>query len=216
MTVSEQLDFKNYYVESIYMSANVETGVLTNRSGRRMLALTNDFLVGLHRALSNECGDKVADVLYRCGRKWGRNFGKGLASAWAEFYGVSFKDFPLAFFQSLIAQEFACNGWGILQVEYEHHQQGVLMLMLDGAIMSDIMTDEVTYPVDNLITGILAGMFCVFIERDVDCVQTQSGKQGAGRSIFLMSEPNRIQKLREQNGLLTHEQQLDHLLNVTI
>ncbi len=45
MTVSEQLDFKNYYVERLYMSANVETGVLTNRSGRRMLALTNDFLL---------------------------------------------------------------------------------------------------------------------------------------------------------------------------
>ncbi len=111
MTVSEQLEFKNYYVERLYMSANVETGVLTNRSGRRMLALTNDFLLGLHRALAKECGDKVDQVLYRCGRKWGRNFGKGLADAWAEFYQCGFQEFPLAFFQSLLIQEFACNGW---------------------------------------------------------------------------------------------------------
>lgn len=212
MTVSEQLDFKNYYVERLYMSANVETGVLTNRSGRRMLALTNDFLIGLHRALAKECGDRVSEVLYRCGRKWGRNFGKGLADAWSEFYECSFNEFPLAFFQSLLAQEFACNGWGLLTIDYGHYQRGVLQLNLTGAIMSEITLEEVSYPIDNLTAGILAGMFSIFVGRDLDCRQTQDGKHSDGESIFLMSDPARIQKLNIASELPTHQAQLEFLL----
>ena len=94
MSFPETLEFKNYYVEKQYMVANVETGVLTNRSGRRMLALTNDFLIGLHRALESECGERAGEVLYRCGKKWGKNFGKGLTAEWSRFlrmqlHGVS-------------------------------------------------------------------------------------------------------------------------------
>ena len=213
MTVSETLEFKNYYVERLYMSANVETGVLTNRSGRRMLALTNDFLLGLHRALSKECGDRVSEVLYRCGRKWGRNFGKGLADAWAEFYQSSFDEFPLAFFQSLLMQEFACNGWGLLTIDYSHFQRGVLQLELDGAIMSEITLEDVNYPVDNLTAGILAGMFSIFVHRDLDCVQTQDGQHAEGISLFLMSDPARVQSLQASSGLNAHQEKLDFLLN---
>lgn len=213
MAVSEQLEFKNYYVERLYMSANVETGVLTNRSGRRMLALTNDFLLGLHRALVKECGDKVDGVLYRCGRKWGRNFGKGLTAAWSEFYECSFQEFPLAFFQSLLMQEFASNGWGLLEISYEHHERGVLQLELNGAIMSEITLEEVTYPIDNLTAGILAGMFSIFVGRELDCVQTQDGKQADGTSIFLMSDPLRVQSLQASSGLSTHQEKMDFLLN---
>lgn len=213
MTVSEQLEFKNYYVERLYMSANVETGVLTNRSGRRMLALTNDFLLGLHRALAKECGDKVDEVLYRCGRKWGRNFGKGLADAWAEFYQCGFHEMPLAFFQSLLVQEFACNGWGILSVDYTHYQRGVIRLELDGAIMSEITSETVTYPIDNLTAGILAGMFSIFVARELDCIQTQDGQHANGISIFLMTDPARIQAVQGNEALSTHQETLDFLLN---
>ncbi len=213
MTVSEQLDFKHYYVERLYMSANVETGVLTNRSGRRMLALTNDFLIGLHRALAKECGDGVSGVLYRCGRKWGRNFGKGLAAAWSEFYESDFKEFPLAFFQSLLVQEFACNGWGVLMLDYGHVDRGILLLRLDGAIMSEINEDSVSYPLDNLTAGILAGMCTIFLNRELDCVQTEDGRQADGLSTFLMSDPARVQLLQAQSGLSSHQDKLEFLLN---
>lgn len=216
MTVSEQLDFKHYYVERLYMSANVETGVLTNRSGRRMLALTNDFLLGLHRALAKECGEDVSGVLYRCGRKWGRNFGKGLADAWSEFYECSFREFPLAFFQSLLIQEFACNGWGVLTIDYELVNRGVLQMKLDGAIMSEITDEPVQYPLDNLTAGILAGMCSIFLDRDLDCIQTQDGKQADGISTFLMSDPKRIQAVLSQPGLSTQREKLDFLLNTKI
>src|SRR6056297_1383677 len=102
MAVDVDLEFRDYYQEELYMTADIETGVLYNRSGRRMLALTDDFLIGLHRALEKECGDRAETVIHRCGRKWGRNFGDGLTAEWSEFYGTPFGNFPLAMFQSLL------------------------------------------------------------------------------------------------------------------
>lgn len=215
MTVSESLDFKNYYVEQLYMSANVETGVLTNRSGRRMLALTNDFLLGLHRALEAECGPRVGEVLYRCGKKWGRNFGQGLAAAWSEFYGCAFSEFPIAFFQTLLIQEFACNGWGILWLDYRHYAKGVIELGLKGAIMSAITEKEVDYPVDILTAGILSGMFCNFMQSDIDCMQTQAGRDST-ECLFLLSAAPRIEMLRfESPNLKSHADMLNYLLSTS-
>ncbi len=214
MALSETLEFKNYYVEKLYMVANVETGVLTNRSGRRMLALTNDFLHGLHRALEAECGDKVGEVLYRCGKKWGQNFGQGLADEWSAFYSCTFADFPIAFVQSLLMQEFASNGWGLLDFDYQHYAKGLMQLSIQGAIMSDITDKEVNYPVDILTAGILAGIFTKLLGCDLDCVQSRIGKLNSAASLFLLSSVARIEKLRgNANQLTTHEQILDYLLN---
>ena len=214
MALSETLDFKNYYVEKLYMFANVETGVLTNRSGRRMLALTNDFLHGLHRALEAECGDKVGEVLYRCGKKWGKNFGQGLADEWSAFYACNFADFPIAFVQSLLMQEFACNGWGLLDFDYQHFPQGVLQLSINGAIMSDITEKEVNYPIDILTAGILSGIFTKLLACELDCVQSRVGKLNVAASLFLLSSVSRIEQLRGNlKQLASHEQILDYLLN---
>ena len=81
----DTIPFENYYTEDVYMTADVEAGILYNRSGRRMLALTNDVLVGLHQALASECGERAGEVLQHCGRKWGRNFAQGLDGEWSQF-----------------------------------------------------------------------------------------------------------------------------------
>jgi predicted hydrocarbon binding protein len=93
MPIDLDLEFKDYYSEDAYMVADVETGVLYNRSGRRMLALTDDFLIGFHRAIEKECGSRTPEVLHTCGRRWGINFGTGLAAEWSEFYGRPFANF---------------------------------------------------------------------------------------------------------------------------
>ncbi len=79
--------------------------------------------------------------------------------------------------------------------------------------MSEITEEEVNYPIDNLTAGILAGMFSIFVNRDLDCVQTQDGKHANGISIFLMSDPARVQALQASSGLNAHQEKLDFLLN---
>lgn len=215
MTVSPELEYKNYYVEKLYMKANVETGVIVNRSGRRMIALTNDFLLGLHRALQKECGDRVEQVLHHCGRKWGKNFGKCLDAAWSEFYQCPLQDFPLSFFQSLLVQEFGHNGWGVLEIDYTHFAKGVIGLGLVGAIMAEITEEKLEYPADLLTSGIFAGLFTHFVGKEIESVQTQCAKQGDGEARFLLSDPKRIEQLQKWNTpRKSHQELLDHLLSL--
>src|SRR6056297_425596 len=198
MAAEIDLEFKDYYQEELYMTADVETGVLYNRSGRRMLALTDDFLIGLHRALEKECGDEAAAVIHACGRKWGRKFGEGLTAEWSEFYGHSFREFPLALFQSLLIQEFAHNGWGILDLHYEDFDKGVVWLSLRGAIMAAIRQDAGDSMTDILTAGILGGMYSYFLNREVDCLQSQSEAGGHEESRFVISGKERIEQVRRK------------------
>ncbi len=212
MAVEIDLEFKDYYQEELYMIADVETGVLYNRSGRRMLALTDDFLIGLHRALEKECGDEAAAVIHACGRKWGRKFGEGLTAEWSEFYGHSFREFPLALFQSLLIQEFAHNGWGILDLHYEHFEKGLVWLSLRGAIMAAIRPDAGDTMADILTAGILGGMYSYFLNREVDCLQSQSEANGCEESRFVISSQERIEQVRGKIDASTGHDQIVALL----
>jgi uncharacterized protein len=186
------LAFNDYYAEELYMSADVETGVLYNRAGRRMLALTDDFLIGLHRALEKECAGRASEVMYACGKKWGKNFAVGLGQEWAEFYAADISDFPLAMLESLIVQEFGHNGWGILEFDYQYWDQGVLQLHLDGAIMAELLGDQSSGPADIMTAGILAGMFTHFMNAPLGCVQSESTAQGGNRNRFVLSADQRF------------------------
>jgi predicted hydrocarbon binding protein len=197
MTDTAEIEFRDYYTESLYMTTDLETGVLYNRSGRRMIALTDDFLIGLHKALEAECGEKADQVLAACGRRWGKYFATGLDDEWSQFYGQPAKNFPAAMFHSLLVQEFGHNGWGNIQLHYDHFEQGVLWVSLEGAIMSDIYPTRSERNADVLTTGILAGIFQHFFERELDCLQTQCSAGGHDLSCFVLSSPSRIDSVRE-------------------
>jgi predicted hydrocarbon binding protein len=189
---SETIPFESYYNEEVYMIADVEAGILYNRSGRRMLALTNDFLIGLHRAIDKECGEKSGDVLVHCGKRWGKNFANGLDGEWTQFYGAPTKEFPLAMFHSLLIQEFGHNGWGLLELDYSNINMGIISVSLAGAIMAEIMPEESSEPADLLTAGIFAGIFSHFISRDLDCIQSQCARRGEPQSRFVIASPSRI------------------------
>jgi predicted hydrocarbon binding protein len=208
MPIDLDLEFKDYYSEDAYMVADVETGVLYNRSGRRMLALTDDFLIGFHRAIEKECGARTPAVLHTCGRRWGNNFGTGLAAEWSEFYGRSFREFPTALFQSLLIQEFANNGWGLLELNYEHYRAGIIVVSLKGAIMSAINANESSGMADLLTAGILAGMYSYFLGRELDCMQTQGASLEFDVSRFVISSAPRISKLRLLDPSKMHHDEL--------
>jgi predicted hydrocarbon binding protein len=177
-----------------------------------MLALTDDFLIGLHRALEKECGEEAAKVIHACGRKWGRKFGEGLTAEWSEFYGHSFREFPLALFQSLLIQEFAHNGWGILDLHYEYFEKGVVWLSLRGAIMAAIRNDADGSMADILTAGILGGMYSYFLNHEVDCLQSQSEAGDVEESRFVISSKERIEQIREKVDASTGHDQIVALL----
>jgi predicted hydrocarbon binding protein len=210
---SETIPFDNYYTEELYMTTDLETGILYNRSGRRMLALTNDFLVGLHRALANECGDRCSEVLLHCGKRWGTDFAAGLDGEWSEFYGTPTSEFPVAMFHGLMTQEFGHNGWGNLTIDYHSVQQGIISLSLDGAIMAEISEDVSSEPADLLTAGIFAGLFTHFMGRDLTCIQSSCAAQTKGPSRFLVASTGRVASIKSSlSTLKSHDEILAKLI----
>jgi predicted hydrocarbon binding protein len=210
---SETIPFDNYYTEDLYMTADVETGILYNRSGRRMLALTNDFLIGLHRALADECGDRSDDVLLHCGKRWGLNFAAGLDGEWSQFYGTPTSEFPMAMFHSLLTQEFGHNGWGILSIDYHSIENGIISLSLEGAIMAEIMPGDANDPADLLTAGIFGGMLSHFMGKDLACVQSQGVGPGQSLSRFLVASTARIAMIKPSvSSKASHDDVLSMLI----
>jgi len=196
------------------MTADVETGILYNRAGRRMLALTNDFLIGLHKALADECGEKFADVITHCGRKWGKNFAEGLDAEWSNFYKAPALEFPTAMFHSLLIQEFGHNGWGLLDIDYTHLQYGIFCVSLEGAIMSELMPEKTDAPADLLTAGILSGIFSHFLSQDLDCIQSQCARDGFSESRFIVAPTAKVAPAKEQlKESDTHDSMIKTLLD---
>lgn len=210
---SETIPFNSYYDEELYMTADVEAGILYNRAGRRMLALTNDFLIGLHRALDTECGENAGKVLLNCGKRWGKNFASGLDGEWSQFYGSPSREFPFAMFHSLLVQEFGHNGWGILSIDYQHLNFGIVVVSLSGAIMAEILEDDSSQPADLLTAGIFAGIFSHFMSRDLGCIQTDCTRKGDDQSRFIITTSDRLNGIKCPEGVsATHQQILSQLI----
>jgi hypothetical protein len=81
--------------------------------------------------------------------------------------------------------------------------------------MADITEAELKYPADTLTAGIIAGMFSHFIQRDVDCLQSQCALKGFSSSHFLLSDPKRIEELSAwRTSSKSHQEILNHLLTL--
>lgn len=172
------------------MTADIETGVLYNRMGRRMLGLTDDFITGLLKAISGECGEEASRVEYRCGHRWGVVFGNGLMSDWSRFYEQDASEFSIHLLRTLLLKEFAHNGWGMLDVDLDRISEGILHIRLENSAFREVKRNELGITDDTLTAGILGGMMSSLFATDLDCLQL-TGTELDSR--FLILSPNRLE-----------------------
>jgi predicted hydrocarbon binding protein len=180
----------NYFAEGDYINTDVRTGVMRNRAGTRMLALTDDFLNGLRNALETECGPAAALVLKACGRSWGKQYAERFTRELEDHYQAELKQFPLPFFETCLGESFSHHGWGKVRLHLERYAKGILVVSVQNAILGSL-AGRSDKPADPLLAGVLAGMFSHFAGRELDCVQTQCVACGAEESRFILTSPTR-------------------------
>ncbi|MGL4464329.1 MAG: V4R domain-containing protein [Planctomycetia bacterium] len=181
----------NYFAEGDYARTDPGTGVTRNRAGTRIIALTSDFLMGLHRAIIDECGPAAGEVLKSCGRKWGVLFAKRFSSEMEQYYGLPLAEFPMATFQSCIIEGFSHHGMGLLQLDLSKHSAGLVVITLKSAVMGSLL-ERSDQPVDALMSGIFAGFFSELAGQDLDCEQTTCIACGADAGRFVISLRSRL------------------------
>ncbi|MGL4553366.1 MAG: 4-vinyl reductase [Gemmataceae bacterium] len=180
----------NYYTDD-YLATDIVKGVTRNRAGTRLLALTDDFLIGLRTALTHECGEAADAVFKSCGRRWGAQFGKKFEAEMAAFYQKPLSEFPLMMFEACLAEAFSRHGWGAIRIDLSRQDKGLLLVELRNAIYADLL-EKADAPPDALMAGLLAGMFSHLSGQELDAVQTESKACGGKTNRFVLTLASRI------------------------
>lgn len=186
----------NYFAEGKYIKTDVRTGVMRNRAGTRMLALSSDFLLGLISALDNECGPAAVSVFRSCGRTWGKRVAERFAKEMEEYYGMPLADFPLSQFTACLCEMFNHHGWGKLALDFELFANGLIVVTVESPIYADLLGKS-DKPADSLLAGVLAGMFTHFAGQPLDCLQTQCQANGHPNSKFILTVPERLKAVSD-------------------
>jgi hypothetical protein len=190
LTVDGEKIAGNYYTDD-YLATDVKRGVTRNRAGTRLLALTNDFLLGLRTALTQECGEAAETVFKTCGRSWGAQFARKFDKEMSDFYGQPLREFPLMMFQACLVEAFSRHGWGSIKIDLSRQDRGLLLIELDNAIYGDLL-GKTDGPVDVLMGGLLAGLFSHLSGLDLDCVQTECKACGGQTARFVLTLASRV------------------------
>jgi predicted hydrocarbon binding protein len=191
----DTLAFRNYYSDD-YLETNVRTGVTQNRAGTRLLALSSDFLIGLHQALTMECGEAAHTVFRTCGKSWGRQFGVKFEQELTQFYGRNLREFPVMLFEACLKEAFSRHGWGQVEVDYSHYEHGVIVVDLPSSIYVDLLGRQATEG-DPLMMGLLAGLFSHLSGQNLEALQTQNKAKGEGANRYILTLPYRIQAAQQ-------------------
>jgi len=212
----ESLMRGNFYAESTYLHTDPAKGVTRNRLGTRIVALSEDFLNGFRRAITDECGPAAETVFRSIGRRWGVLFAKRFEKEMTEFYGKPLREFMLALFQACLVELFSHHGWGKVSLDLSRHDQGLILVDLQNAIFAGLVKQS-NQPVDGMMAGILGGFFSHLSGQELHCVQTACQACGASNSKFIIGLAARLAPVPSwlENGK-KHDDIVRELANVRV
>lgn len=200
------MKLKGNYFGSDYMQADIKGGVLKNRSGTRLIALNEDFLLGFRRALMEETGQAHHAVFETCGQTWGENMAQRFEKELAQYYEAQFHEMPMSMFSLLFKDFWSRHGWGELTINWEEgFAKGIFEVKIFNPAFSSIFAkDDAADETDgsggrfhdDVFTGVLKAFFSRFAQRELHCHQTAAGEEeGLLVSWFVVGIPERLKKV---------------------
>lgn len=194
------MKLRGNYFGPDYLDCDVRDGVLHNPAGTRIIALSEDFLLGFRKALIEETGQAHHVVFETCGRTWGENMAKRLEKELSEYYDCPLHEMPMSSFSLLLKECFLRHGWGKLEIDWElGFKQGIFEVHIVNPAFSGIFNNtenEKGLFDDDVFTGLLAAFFSRFSSKELKAYQI--GYQAAPdspRSIFVIGMDQRLKKV---------------------
>lgn len=190
--VKDSSSFGNYFAPDVYIQGNFEAGLIENRFGARLIALPEIFLQSIYAALEEEVGKSSGLVMFKCGRWWGKNFYRRFAEEVSGYYSKNLAQMEMVEFLQCLKQCWKTHGWGILDLDVNHYQQGFLVAKVHNSVFASAAS-TVDEPVCFVEAGILSAFFSQLTGRDLHCIQTSCESQGAECNHFVLGLSNRLQ-----------------------
>lgn len=224
------MKLKGNYFNSNYMTLDVKEGLIQNPSKTRIIALTEDFLIGFRKALIEETGQAHHAVFETCGKTWGDNMASRLEQEIESHYECKFNELPMSMFALLFKEFWARHSWGELTINWEEgYAKGIFEIHVENppfaSIFKPLDTEEDLNEMkknglfhDDVFTGLIAAFFSKFARRTLECYQTSSQENGQGVlcSTFVVGIPERLKDVRQQvlsqkshHDILSHAQKVE-------
>ena len=184
----------NYFAPDAYVQGDFESGLIENRQGRRLLALPDTLLKGIYAGLESEVGPAAGTVLYNCGRWWGKNFHRRFSEEVSTYYCKSISEMEMVELLQCLRQCWKAHGWGIIDLNVDHYQQGFLVVKVEQSAFATIARSP-EKPSCFLEAGLLSAFFSELSGTKLHCEQTTCESLGADCNLFILGVAKRLESI---------------------
>jgi uncharacterized protein len=193
----------NYFATDAYVRGDLEMGLLENRQGDRLIALSETLIQAIYSGLDKETGQAARLVLFNCGRWWGKSFYTRFCEQVSDYYETAIADMPMVEFLQALQQCWITHGWGKVDLDQTYQHRGFLVIKTWNSPFAK-HAPQWHYPACYLEAGVFASFFSQLTGRDLHCIQTSCESLGADCNRFILGLPKR---LSPAEAMVTH---LDH------
>lgn len=184
-----------YFAAEDFVIQDTPGGVLSDRSGARLLAVPESLTLGLLEGLTEECGRQGPEVIRQGGVAQGRHQMAQLEQHFGELFGAPLGELPAAQVQAALMEAWAALGWGQLRFDLSHLAHGLLCVTVQDSVLSaadESATGAATGEISDCLTaGLLTGMFSHATRAELEAVQL-SVESGAAGSSFIIAQQERL------------------------
>ncbi|NJN75468.1 MAG: 4-vinyl reductase [Synechococcaceae cyanobacterium RL_1_2] len=184
----------NYYSPDAYLMGDVETGLLENRQGARLIAMPEAFVQGLYIGLNQELGQAAGVVLFRCGYRWGKHFYRRFIEEVSTYYNIPVNKMEMTLFLQCFKECWKTHGWGYLELNFDYYQHGFIVANIKNSAFAQSSMGKGEEPQCFTEAGILSSFFSQLTGKELHCVQTECQTMGAESNYFVIGLEKRVQK----------------------
>lgn len=192
ITQENQLFKGSYFSFDSYIQGDLELGLISNRSGARLLGLSSSLLEGIYSAINDEIGQGGSNlVLFSCGRWWGKSFYRSFALEVSEYYGKPLTELSMGEFLQCLKECWQTNGWGKLEIELDYYKRGLLIIKTYNSAFAKSSIDK-TRPNCSLEAGMLSAFFSQLSGNELHGIQTECESMAAEKNSFIIGLEKRL------------------------
>lgn len=181
----------NYYTLDDYYQ-NAGYGKILDKYKKRVVLLTEDFVVGFQKGLEDEVGDVAQLIMYKCGYEWGsedmKNFDKRFTE---EFDGRSMAEMNLNMVLETWWWPLQITGWGSWQFDFSFKNQGLIFVDLyDSAIAKSI--GNIGKVACHFYAGMFASVFSYLSKKELEGIEIQCYSMGEDFCKFMIGSNKKV------------------------
>jgi uncharacterized protein len=212
----------NYFAPDAYIQGDLESGLIENRGGGRLLALPESFLRAIYEGLQEEVGSAAEPVLYKCGTWWGKTFYRRFAEEVSKSLGRPMADIDMIEFLQCFKQCWKTHGWGNIELDFDFYQHGFIVAQITNSAFAKA-SPTIDKPKCFVEAGLLSSFFTGLTGQKLHCIQTSCESMGAESNYFVLGLPERVKRaeawLQEKQDHATImerlcQSQMDRYLNL--